>query len=304
MAVFWFGWAKKLKNVFTKQQADQYYLQKELPNQLQIVKGNVDFYKNVAVKQNGYVDRVDTNALNSMINKRYLEEQTLSKTTTTPQTIASQITFTQTNEVMKFNSGTNNSAYLSGYKSNNQRVWYFGKGSTTSDNFIIGADRGDIKLEPNGNVDVNNKKIVNVADPVNLQDAANKRYTLNSKKYTLFWQSNDRVFDNLATQEIPITYTDIDLTTPWILKYDRIVKNGAVYEGTFSFAFMIPDVNERIFSTNRWYFRASSSTFEEGSRVGIMILRRSDNGQNFGLKTQIWEGTKAIKNIRIYRPAQ
>ena len=28
MAVFWFGWAKKLKNVFTKQQADQYYLPK------------------------------------------------------------------------------------------------------------------------------------------------------------------------------------------------------------------------------------------------------------------------------------
>ena len=75
MAVFWFGWAKKLKNIFTKQQADQYYLQKELPNQLQIVKGNVDFYKNVVIKQNGYVDNVDTNAPTAMINKRYFEEQ-------------------------------------------------------------------------------------------------------------------------------------------------------------------------------------------------------------------------------------
>ena len=75
MAVFWFGWAKKLKNIFTKQQADQYYLQKELPNQLQIVKGPVDFYKNVIVKQNGYVDNVDTNARTSMINKRYLDDQ-------------------------------------------------------------------------------------------------------------------------------------------------------------------------------------------------------------------------------------
>ena len=28
MAVFWFGWAKKLKNVFTKQQADSLYLPK------------------------------------------------------------------------------------------------------------------------------------------------------------------------------------------------------------------------------------------------------------------------------------
>ena len=80
MAVFWFGWAKKLKNVFTKKAADTYYLQKELPNQLQIVKGNVDFYKNVVIKQNGYVDNVDTNARNSMINKRYLDNNTLSKT--------------------------------------------------------------------------------------------------------------------------------------------------------------------------------------------------------------------------------
>ena len=73
MAVFWFGWAKKLKNIFTKQQADTYYLQKELPNQLQAVKGNVDFYKNVVIKQRGYVDNVDTNAPTSMINKRYLD---------------------------------------------------------------------------------------------------------------------------------------------------------------------------------------------------------------------------------------
>lgn len=91
MAVFWFGWAKKLKNIFTKQQADTYYLQKELPNQLQIVKGSVDFYKNVVVKQNGYVDNVDTNAPTSMINKRYLEEQTLSKTSTSAQTVAGPV---------------------------------------------------------------------------------------------------------------------------------------------------------------------------------------------------------------------
>ena len=75
MAVFWFGWTKKLKNIFTKKEADTYYLQKELPNQLQVVKGSVDFYKNVVIKQNGYVDIVNTNAPTSMINKRYLEEQ-------------------------------------------------------------------------------------------------------------------------------------------------------------------------------------------------------------------------------------
>ena len=75
MAVFWFGWAKKLKNVFTKKEADQYYLQKELPNQLQIVKGSVDFYKNVVIKQQGYVDTVDTNSNTAIPNKKYVDDQ-------------------------------------------------------------------------------------------------------------------------------------------------------------------------------------------------------------------------------------
>ena len=72
MAVFWFGWAKKLKNVFTKKEADTYYLQKN-SNQLQQVSGFVDFTSNVVCKRNGYVDNVDTNAPTSMINKRYLD---------------------------------------------------------------------------------------------------------------------------------------------------------------------------------------------------------------------------------------
>ena len=79
MAVFWFGWAKKLKNVFTKQQADQYYLQKN-SNQRQQVNGLVDFTTNIVCKRNGYVDNVDTNAPTSMINKRYVDNNTLPKT--------------------------------------------------------------------------------------------------------------------------------------------------------------------------------------------------------------------------------
>lgn len=109
-----------------------------------------------------------------------IEQNYVSKTTTTPQTIASQITFTQTGEVMKFKSDTDTSAYLSGYKSGNQRVWYFGKGSSTSNNFVIGADRSDIKLEPSGKVDLSNKKIGWLADPTADQDAANKRYVDNN----------------------------------------------------------------------------------------------------------------------------
>ena len=121
-----------------------------------------------------------TNITNLENRTNTIEQNYVSKTTTTPQTIASQITFTQTNEVMKFNSGTDNAAYLSGYKSNNQRVWYFGKGSSTSNNFVIGADRSDIKLEPSGKVDLSNKKIGWLADPTADQDAANKRYVDNN----------------------------------------------------------------------------------------------------------------------------
>ena len=98
MAVFWFGWAKKLKNIFTKQQADQYYLQKN-SNQLQQVNGLVDFHNNIVCKQNGYVDNVDTNAPTSMINKRYLEQQL---NTTKDQIRTENNTFSGTNT---FNNG-------------------------------------------------------------------------------------------------------------------------------------------------------------------------------------------------------
>ena len=75
MAVFWFGWTKKLKNIFTKKEADALYLQKELPNQLQVVKGSVDFYKNVVIKQQGYVDNVNTNSNTAIPNKKYVDDQ-------------------------------------------------------------------------------------------------------------------------------------------------------------------------------------------------------------------------------------
>ena len=74
MAVFWFGWAQKLKNIFTKKEADTLYLQKELPNQLQVVKGSVDFYKNVVIKQQGYVDTVNTNSNTAIPNKKYVDD--------------------------------------------------------------------------------------------------------------------------------------------------------------------------------------------------------------------------------------
>ena len=94
------------------------------------------------------------------------------------QSIAGVKTFTSSNEVIKLNSGNNNSAYIAGYKSGNSRIWYFGKGSSTSDEFVIGST-SNIKLEATNIIHCNNKKLTNVADPANNTDAATKQYVDN-----------------------------------------------------------------------------------------------------------------------------
>ena len=302
MAVFWFGWAKKLKNIFTKQQADQYYLQKELPNQLQVVKGNVDFYKNVVVKQNGYVDRVDTNAPTSMINKRYLEEQTLSKTSTGTQTVVGQVVLSKTGEVIKINSNSDTATYLSGYKSNNQRVWYFGKGSSTSDNFIIGADRGDIKLEPNGNVDVNNKKIVNVAAPTNNNDVANKQYVDNKalniiQPYHIFETNPNTAYrnvDKINTTAI-FTNSEVNYDYPLTVSFDRY--NGNNYLGTFTFTIQHNTRNNNSQNPNymvatQMYYSTSSQHMEIGQMCGLRFTKTY-------IEVSCWDSADRIKNIVV-----
>ena len=98
------------------------------------------------------------------------------------QSIAGVKTFTSNNEVIKLNSGNNNSAYIAGYKSGNRRIWYFGKGSSTSDEFVIGST-SNIKLEATSSIHCNNKKLTNVADPAANTDAATKQYVDNRIKY-------------------------------------------------------------------------------------------------------------------------
>ena len=106
------------------------------------------------------------------------------------QNISGVKTITATGEALKFNSGSDTSAYMSGYKSGNQRVWYFGKGSSTANDFYVGADRGTIILEASSNVHLkasnvihcNSKKLTNVADPAANTDAATKQYVDNRIK--------------------------------------------------------------------------------------------------------------------------
>ena len=97
------------------------------------------------------------------------------------QSIAGVKTFTSNNEVIKLNSGNNNATYIAGYKSGNSRIWYFGKGSSSNDEFVIGST-SNIKLEASNIIHCNNKKLTNVADPANNTDAATKQYVDNRMK--------------------------------------------------------------------------------------------------------------------------
>lgn len=166
----------------------------------QIVRNSADFFANIVLKRNGYVDNVDTNGPTSMINKQYLEQQltaTKNQIRSENNTFTGTNTFTSTGEVVKINPNSDTSSYLSGYKSGNQRVWYFGKSSSSDNHLRIGADRGNIKLEPNGIVDLSNKKISSLADPAANQDAANKQYV------------DNRIQKRIITQTVNVnsTYT-------------------------------------------------------------------------------------------------
>ena len=281
MAVFWFGWAKKLKNIFTKQQADTYYLQKELPNQLQIVKGSVDFYKNVVVKQNGYVDRVDTNGPTSMINKRYLEEQTLSKTSTSTQTVAGPVNLRSPIEL-----GTEIKA---GY----------GGGSVK----FIPEDNSTKTLQfYNNNATDTRRFNLLVPEPTASQNPATKQYVDNARQYVQVFSNTSTVYNNLDKIQLtnPVDFTQIERNIPWIIQFDRIVKASGAHEGTISYSFMLPDRGKATFATSRMYYVSSTGNFEEGSRVGVSI--KVVNTRAYELKIQIWDGTKAIKNVNLYKP--
>ena len=280
MAVFWFGWAKKLKNIFTKQQADQYYLQKN-SNQLQQVSGLVDFTSNIVCKRNGYVDNVDTNAPTSMINKRYLEEQTLSKTSTSAQTVAGPVSLRSSIEL-----GTEIKA---------------GYGGVTVK--FIPEDNSTKTLQfYNNNATDRRRFNLLIPNPTAAQNPATKQYVDNARTYIAVFSNTSTVYNNLDRIQLtnPAAFTAIERNIPWIISFDRIVKSSGAYEGTVSYSFILPDRGKATFATSRMYYVASSGNFEEGSRVGISI--KVVDTRAYELKIQIWEVTKAIKNITLYKP--
>ena len=187
----------------------------------------------------------------------------LSKTTTTVQSIASQITFTQTGEVIKITPNSDTASYLSGYKSGNQRVWYFGKSSSTDNHLRIGADRGNIKLEPNGVVDLSNKKISFLADPAANQDAATKQYV------------DNRIKTRTETQTINVNSTYIINPTSGYQVVSVMVGRKRTNDGMFFFEYQTT-LNKQVFLDNtsfKVYNQGNVSGFNNEFKIVILEMK-------------------------------
>ena len=130
----------------------------------------------------------------------------------------------------------------------------------------------------------------------------NKRYLDNARTYIVAFSNTSTVYNNLDSIKLtnPAAFTAIERNIPWIIRFDRIVKSSGAYEGTVSYSFILPDNGKATFATSRMYYAASSGNFEEGSRVGISI--KVLGTRSYDLKIQIWDQTKAIKNITLYKP--
>ena len=108
----------------------------------QIVRNSADFFGNIVLKQNGYVDHVDTNGPTSMINKQYLEQQL---TATKNQIRTENNTFTGTNT---FNTGANALTYTTTNTTKNRQEvltrndMYYVKVAQSTGNITVNANGG------------------------------------------------------------------------------------------------------------------------------------------------------------------
>lgn len=177
----------------------------------------------------------------------------------------------------------------------------------------------------------NQTKVSNVEIPTNDFDAANKRYvddkvanpgeiysgtlqvvtsnnsSLVNKEYVdskigySILVSSAATFSNLQTFSIQLPGNIDSLRNkPWIIKFDRMGRNGSQYEGTFNHSFMLPEINQATFVDEKTYYHSGNKRFEEGARAGIRILRTTNS--NIQLMFQLWDSGNRITNFTIYTP--
>ena len=179
------------------------------------------------------------------------------------QNISGVKTITATVEALKFNPGSDSSAYMSGYKSGNQRVWYVGKSSSTDNHLRIGADRGNIKLEPSGVVDLSNKKISSLADPAANTDAATKQYV------------DNRIKTRTETQTINVNSTYVINPTAGYQVVSVMVGRKRTSDGMFFFEH--PTIlNKQVFLDNtsfKVYNQGNVSGFNNEFKIVILEMK-------------------------------
>ena len=175
------------------------------------------------------------------------------------QSIAGVKTFTNTGEAIKINSGTDTSAYVAGYKSQNRRIWYFGKGSSSNDEFVIGST-SNIKLEASNIIHCNSKKLTNVADPAANTDAATKQYV------------DNRIKTRTLNQNIGVGSTfNIDPTSG----YQIVSINVARKRSSDSFYFFTHNINlnfQSIMKSNTQYAVYNNGTVNDFSNDFRIII--------------------------------
>lgn len=114
-------------------------------------------------KWDGYENRIEQNANNITNTNNQINtintQLTNTVTTNTNQTISgqktisSQLTLTKTTEALVFKPGSNQSSYMEFYNGTT-KVGYFGKGSSTSNNILIGARRGKVVFEVQSGIEI------------------------------------------------------------------------------------------------------------------------------------------------------
>ena len=286
---------------------EQNYLSKN-SNVLQVVKGGVDFTAQVVLKQKGFVDNVDSTINTSMVNIKYVKDNTT--LLTTDQTINGTKTFT--NQIVA-NGGIKTAASQT-ITSGNLEV---GSGSTfaymTSDDdrakslkFSGLSGRGKLDLDMGSA-----SKITNLPDPINNQEAATKNYvdTTIKNKVNAGWNFINSVFEteenerysnlNRWNEQIFSLSNVIDYSKPITVsftRYNKLKGNGTIPLGTYTGTILYnPNQTHYVVGTNLFYDTTQKGTgnMEQGGVVGLLITPDY-------IQVQCWEGNDQIGDIKIF----
>lgn len=298
----------------------------------------------IKLEPNGKVDLsnkkigwlADPTADQDAANKRYVDNNTLSKTATTSQTVAGPVSFTQaitiptpTNNtdaankeyvdsaIQNINPGSgsvpqqtldqinNNTTNITNLQNrvntNTQNIANLQSNTvnTTTDQTINGIKTFANQIKANGG-------ITNLIDPTNATDVVNKQYVDNQisqipvyNKYNLIL-SNNGTFNNLQILTIDISRENSLINKSWMIKFDRMGNNGNKYEGTIYYNFLLPEINQATFVGNSFWYNSTNKRFETGANAGITILRTNTN--TLQLTLQCWDNGNRISKIKLFAP--